>query len=89
MARRPEYLPFLRALAANAASIAPEPDDASTVAELDKAAKTAAAEEGELGRTLVCYKETQSVDKLDPEPGAWTGTFRDSAWGTFWWARRT
>ena len=37
-----------------------------------------AAEEGELGRTLVCYKETQSVDKLDPEPGAWTGTFRDA-----------
>ncbi|EOD41902.1 hypothetical protein EMIHUDRAFT_95099 [Emiliania huxleyi CCMP1516] len=28
-------------------------------------------------RTMVCYKETQSVVKLDPEPGAWTGTFRD------------
>ena len=29
-------------------------------------------------RTLVCYKETQSTTKLDPEPGSWTGTFRDS-----------
>jgi len=28
-------------------------------------------------RTLVVYKDTQSVAKLDPEPGEWTGTWRD------------
>ena len=28
-------------------------------------------------RTLVCYKETQHVQKLDPVPGEWTGTWRD------------
>jgi hypothetical protein len=31
------------------------------------------------GRTIVCYKETQSLSKLDPLNGSWTGTFRDSA----------
>ena len=30
------------------------------------------------GRDLICYKETQSDEKLDPEPGSWTGTFRDA-----------
>ena len=29
-------------------------------------------------RVLVCYKETQALTKLDPLPGAWTGTFRDA-----------
>ena len=29
-------------------------------------------------RTLVCYKETQSLTKLDPLEGSWTGTFRDA-----------
>ena len=28
-------------------------------------------------RTMVCYKETQSLTKLDPLEGSWTGTFRD------------
>jgi len=32
----------------------------------------------EAPRTMVCYKETQSQTKLDPKPGAWTGTFRDA-----------
>ena len=39
-------------------------------------AADAAAEEPP--RTLVCYKETQSVEKLDPQPEEWTGTFRDA-----------
>ena len=37
-----------------------------------------AAEEEEPPRTLVCYKEAQSVAKLDPLPDEWTGTFRDA-----------
>jgi hypothetical protein len=28
-------------------------------------------------RTLVSYKETHANDKIDPEPGVWTGTWRD------------
>ena len=28
-------------------------------------------------RTLVCYKETHSNMRSDPEPGVWTGTWRD------------
>jgi hypothetical protein len=28
-------------------------------------------------RTMIVFKETQSSVKLDPQPGAWTGTFRD------------
>ena len=29
------------------------------------------------GRTMICYKETQNVRKMDRHD-AWTGTFRDS-----------
>jgi len=29
-------------------------------------------------RTLVCYKETQENEKIDPKPDMWTGTFRDT-----------
>jgi hypothetical protein len=29
-------------------------------------------------RTMVCYKDSQADVKLDPVPGEWTGTFRDS-----------
>jgi len=32
---------------------------------------------GRAHRTLVVYKETQHVEKLDPMPGEWTGTWRD------------
>jgi hypothetical protein len=32
-------------------------------------------------RTLVCYKETHEDAKIDPEPGVWTGTWRDSRFG--------
>ncbi len=28
-------------------------------------------------RTLVCYKDTHANAKIDPEPGVWTGTWRD------------
>ena len=28
-------------------------------------------------RTLVCYKETHANAKIDPQPGVWTGTWRD------------
>jgi hypothetical protein len=28
-------------------------------------------------RTLVCYKETLSFAKIDPDPATWTGTWRD------------
>jgi len=29
-------------------------------------------------RSMVCYKETQDIQKIDPHPTLWTGTFRDS-----------
>jgi hypothetical protein len=32
---------------------------------------------GSANRTLVCYKDTHSQMKIDPMPGAWTGTWRD------------
>jgi hypothetical protein len=32
-------------------------------------------------RTLVCYKETQANAKIDPQPGVWTGTWRDPRFG--------
>ncbi len=32
-------------------------------------------------RTMVCYKETKSTQKLDPaDPPTWTGTWRDPTW---------
>jgi hypothetical protein len=40
--------------------------------------EAAGTEAAEPPRTLVCYKETQSISKLDPEPAEWTGTFRDA-----------
>lgn len=40
--------------------------------------EAADAEGDEPPRTLVCYKEAQSVAKLDPQPHEWTGTFRDA-----------
>ena len=40
--------------------------------------EAADASEEEPPRTLVCYKEAQSVAKLDPLPDEWTGTFRDA-----------
>ena len=33
---------------------------------------------GDAPRTLVCYKETQALVKLDPMADEWTGTFRDA-----------
>jgi len=40
--------------------------------------EAADAAEEEPPRTVVCYKETQSVAKLDPQLDEWTGTFRDA-----------
>jgi len=34
--------------------------------------------DGDAPRTMVCYKETQALVKLDPMPDEWTGTFRDA-----------
>ena len=36
-----------------------------------------AAADGSAHRTLVIYKETQHISKLDPMEGEWTGTWRD------------
>jgi Domain of unknown function (DUF4082)/Bacterial Ig domain len=34
-------------------------------------------------RTLVCYKESYLGTKIDPEPGVWTGTWRDPTGASF------
>jgi hypothetical protein len=36
---------------------------------------------GDADRTLVSYKETLADAKIDPEPGVWTGTWRDARFG--------
>jgi len=39
--------------------------------------------DGTPNRTLVCYKDTHARMKIDPMPGAWTGTWRDSRGGPY------